>query len=90
MNRLLQLFIRGYQRFGSPILHALAGPLCGCRYSPTCSQYFLDALKIHGSLRGLALGLWRLLRCQPWGGSGMDPVPPRRPASRAFLDTLSS
>ncbi|MBJ2185679.1 membrane protein insertion efficiency factor YidD [Paramuribaculum intestinale] len=46
-----------------------------CRYSPTCSQYAIEALKKHGPLRGTMLTLKRLMRCHPWGGSGYDPVP---------------
>lgn len=46
-----------------------------CRFTPTCSQYALQALKKHGPLKGLALTIWRILRCNPWGGSGYDPVP---------------
>ncbi|MEE9392885.1 MAG: membrane protein insertion efficiency factor YidD [Planctomycetota bacterium] len=46
-----------------------------CRFRPTCSEYMLDALLIHGPIKGLALGTWRLLRCQPFAKSGFDPVP---------------
>lgn len=46
-----------------------------CRFTPTCSQYFAQALRKHGLLRGGYLGVRRLLRCHPWGGSGYDPVP---------------
>ncbi len=46
-----------------------------CRYTPTCSQYMIEALKIHGPVTGLWMGIKRLLRCHPWGGSGYDPVP---------------
>ena len=45
------------------------------RFTPTCSQYAIEALKKHGPLRGLYLTIRRLLRCHPWGGSGYDPVP---------------
>ena len=75
MKILLRWLIRGYQKWISPALHALAGPGAGCRYAPTCSQYFLDALETHGALRGFWLGLCRILRCHPWGGHGHDPVP---------------
>ena len=46
-----------------------------CRYRPTCSQYFIEALQIHGVVKGSYLGIRRILRCHPWGGSGYDPVP---------------
>jgi putative membrane protein insertion efficiency factor len=46
-----------------------------CRYTPTCSQYTIEALKIHGPFKGLYLSAKRILSCHPWGGSGYDPVP---------------
>lgn len=46
-----------------------------CRYTPTCSNYALEALRKHGLLRGGWLAFKRILRCAPWGGSGYDPVP---------------
>lgn len=75
MKFLLKLLIRGYQIFLRPILHALGGPHSGCRYSPSCSHYFLKALDTHGTIKGSLLGIRRILRCHPWGGSGYDPVP---------------
>lgn len=75
MTFLLKMLIRGYQLFLRPILHALGGPHAGCRYSPSCSHYFLKALEAHGPLKGSLLGIRRILRCHPWGGSGYDPVP---------------
>jgi uncharacterized protein len=55
----------------------MIGPLLPgvCRHEPTCSQYMLDALKMHGPLTGLAMGLNRILRCRPGGTHGFDPVP---------------
>jgi putative membrane protein insertion efficiency factor len=47
-----------------------------CRFHPSCSAYALDALEQHGALRGLGLAVRRLGRCHPWGGGGIDPVPP--------------
>jgi len=58
-----------YQRCISP----LTPP--SCRFTPTCSQYAREAIMKHGPLKGLALAIWRILRCNPWGGSGYDPVP---------------
>lgn len=46
-----------------------------CRYNPTCSQYMVQAVMRHGIFKGGWLGIKRILRCNPWGGSGYDPVP---------------
>jgi len=73
----IRFLVRGYQILISPVLSVFTGPNAGCRFQPTCSQYFLDAVEIHGPLRGSWLGIKRLLRCHPWGGKGWDPVPPR-------------
>jgi len=51
-----------------------------CRYEPTCSAYALEAVTRHGALRGSVLTARRLLRCHPWAGVGLDPVPPAREA----------
>jgi putative membrane protein insertion efficiency factor len=75
MLLLLRLLIRGYQLTVSPVLSFLGGPGSGCRFQPTCSAYFLEALETHGLFRGTALGLRRIGRCHPWGGEGHDPVP---------------
>ena len=77
MLLLARLFIRGYQLTLSPVLRFLGGPGAGCRFEPSCSNYFLQALETHGFLRGTGLGIWRLCRCNPWGGRGHDPVPPK-------------
>lgn len=66
--------VRGYQWTISPIL----GPVCG--YYPSCSAYGATALERHGLVRGTALTVWRVLRCNPWSGGGVDHVPPRRAA----------
>ena len=68
-GRLLILPIRGYQRFISPLTPAV------CRYQPTCSQYAVEAITKHGPVKGLWLAIKRIARCNPWGGSGYDPVP---------------
>lgn len=59
--------VRVYQLVLSPHLGA------NCRFTPSCSQYAVRALKRYGALRGFILTAWRLLRCNPWGGSGYDP-----------------
>jgi len=61
--------VRLYQRGISPLLPHL------CRFHPTCSQYFIEAVERHGLRRGLSLGVRRLLRCQPFAKGGHDPVP---------------
>lgn len=75
MKALIRLAIRGYQKILSPVIHSIGGPGSGCRYTPTCSEYFLQAVDTHGVFRGTWLGLKRIARCHPWGGSGHDPVP---------------
>ncbi|MDE7387950.1 MAG: membrane protein insertion efficiency factor YidD [Muribaculaceae bacterium] len=69
MKHLLILLVRVYQAAISPLLPP------ACRYTPTCSQYAVEALRKHGALRGSWLALKRICRCHPWGGSGYDPVP---------------
>ena len=83
MKALVRLLIRCYQRFFSPALHFIGGPGSGCRFHPTCSEYFLQAVERHGVLYGSWLGLRRIARCHPWGGHGEDPVPPARRQSHS-------
>ena len=66
--RLLIFLARLYQATLSPWLGGQ------CRFSPTCSRYFIEAVEKHGALRGAAMGLWRVLRCHPFGKGGCDPV----------------
>lgn len=66
---LLIMPIRFYQKYISP----LTPPTC--RFTPSCSQYAIEAIRKHGPFKGFALAVWRILRCNPWGGSGHDPVP---------------
>jgi putative membrane protein insertion efficiency factor len=68
--------IRLYRAVVSPLLHGVLGPGCGCRFSPTCSEYALEAVRRHGAVRGGWLAVRRVCRCHPWGGAGLDPVPP--------------
>jgi uncharacterized protein len=62
-------------RFWQLTFSAVIGP--SCRFQPSCSAYAIEALQVHGALRGGWLTLRRLGRCNPWGGMGYDPVPPR-------------
>jgi len=77
MLELVRFFIRIYQWTLSPLLRLLCGPNSGCRFTPSCSAYFLEAVEVHGIRQGTWLGLKRLARCHPWGGCGYDPVPGR-------------
>lgn len=76
LKRLVILPVLFYKRVLSRPLHLLAGPMAGCRFTPSCSTYFIRAVEVHGALKGSILGLWRIIRCNPWGGCGEDPVPP--------------
>jgi len=69
MKALFIFLIRLYQKFLSPLLGA------NCRYTPTCSQYGLEAIKKYGAAKGGWMALKRILSCNPWGGHGYDPVP---------------
>jgi len=75
MRGLIRILIRSYQLTLSPLLAALGGLGSGCRFQPTCSEYFLQAVEKHGAFRGSWLGLKRIGRCHPWGDWGHDPVP---------------
>ncbi len=69
MKFLLITLVKIYQGVISPYLPN------SCRYTPTCSQYMIEALQKHGFIKGGWLGLKRFSRCHPWGGHGTDPVP---------------
>jgi len=69
MKWLALKFIRGYQLILSPLIG------WNCRFEPSCSAYAIEAISVHGVLRGGALTAKRLLRCHPGGGSGIDNVP---------------
>ena len=68
----LIFLVRFYQTAISPFTPAT------CRYSPTCSQYTLEALQKHGAFYGSWLSIKRIVSCNPWGGSGYDPVPEKK------------
>jgi putative membrane protein insertion efficiency factor len=69
MKYLLIIIFRAYQLLISPLLPN------ACRYTPTCSQYGIEAVKKYGALKGGYMAIKRILRCHPWGGHGYDPVP---------------
>jgi putative membrane protein insertion efficiency factor len=75
-QQILTLALRVYRAVISPVLTAVFGPLgLGCRYTPTCSEYALQAVRVHGAGHGSWLALRRVCRCHPWGGAGHDPLP---------------
>jgi len=67
--------VRVYRLVISPAQAFLFGAGGGCRFTPTCSQFALDAVREHGAVAGGALAAKRICRCHPWGGGGHDPVP---------------
>ena len=67
-SRLVILLVRLYQGALSPLIGMQ------CRFVPSCSDYFLEAVCKYGAIRGTLMGLWRILRCHPFGGGGYDPV----------------
>lgn len=69
MKRLALALITFYRRYISPMTPP------SCRFQPTCSEYAYEAITKYGILKGGRLATWRILRCNPWGGSGWDPVP---------------
>ena len=69
--RLGLVAVRAYQLAIAPFTGG------ACRFSPSCSEYALEAIETHGLLKGLALAVRRVARCHPFGGAGIDPVPPR-------------
>jgi putative membrane protein insertion efficiency factor len=71
IKKLIQAAIRTYQLFFVPLL-----PAGSCRFLPTCSHYAMDAIRLHGPIKGGWLTLKRISRCNPWGGMGADEVPP--------------
>ena len=71
MRFLSLLVIRVYRVTLGPLFALFSA----CRFHPTCSQYAMDAIRLHGARRGWWLAVKRIGRCNPWGGSGYDPVP---------------
>jgi uncharacterized protein len=73
MKFVLKKLIRAYQLLISPFLGQ------NCRFFPSCSHYALEAIEVHGSLKGAGLAIGRICRCHPFHPGGYDPVPPRTP-----------
>ena len=69
MKNILIAMIRFYQKFLSPLKHTR------CPYTPTCSQYGLEAIQKYGAVKGSLLACWRILRCNPFSKCGYEPVP---------------
>jgi putative membrane protein insertion efficiency factor len=69
VKKLFIIPVRLYQLMISPLIPG------ACRFHPTCSEYMIQAIKKHGVIKGVALGMKRIGRCHPFGGSGYDPVP---------------
>jgi putative membrane protein insertion efficiency factor len=72
-GRVLIFLVRMYQATLSPFIGRQ------CKFQPTCSNYFIQAVEIHGAVKGSRLGLWRILRCNPFTKGGFDPVPLEKP-----------
>ncbi len=73
LKKLALFLIRTYQVTLSPRFSGGA-----CRFTPTCSQYAIEAIETHGLIKGSALAFWRILRCNPFCKGGYDPVPPKK------------
>ena len=69
MKRILIAIVRGYKKYISSLLPP------SCRFTPTCSEYAMEAISKHGAWKGSWLALWRILRCNPFCKGGYDPVP---------------
>ena len=84
MKATIQFGLRGYKRWISPMLPP------ACRFVPTCSEYALEAVDVHGPLRGSWLAITRLLRCHPFARAGHDPVPRETSSVSHGCDYLAS
>lgn len=67
ISKFLIACVRFYQRWISPYLPDM------CRFEPSCSQYFIEAVQKYGPIKGTLKGIWRILRCNPWNPGGYDP-----------------
>lgn len=73
MKYLILSLIKLYQKSVSRVIVKI-NPSCGCRFYPSCSEYFCQSLKKHGTFKGSAMGIKRILRCNPFNRGGVDPV----------------
>lgn len=76
----LIMLVRGYQRFISPLFQP------SCRYYPSCSSYMIQALKVHGTVKGLLMGISRIFRCNPFAKGGIDYVPVKFSLRKNLID----
>ncbi|WP_210413923.1 membrane protein insertion efficiency factor YidD [Luteithermobacter gelatinilyticus] len=74
LSLILSYVLKGLIKLYKYLISPLLGPKC--RYLPTCSEYAYEAIDRFGPFKGTVLAVWRILRCNPWGGHGFDPVPP--------------
>ncbi len=81
MKQILIFCVRAYQVVLSPLFRGC------CRFEPSCSNYAIEALQVHGAWKGTLLAARRLLRCRPFGPHGYDPVPPRGEWTNRFENT---
>ncbi|MGY3779289.1 membrane protein insertion efficiency factor YidD [Isobaculum melis] len=72
MKKPLILLVRFYQKFISPLFPP------SCRYQPTCSEYMIVSIQRFGAIKGTGMGIWRILRCNPFVKGGHDPVPEKK------------
>jgi len=84
LKQALILLVRGYQLLLSPVLGN------NCRFYPSCSSYMIEAIEVHGIIKGIWLGTRRLLRCHPYSDGGIDPVPPRCDCSSSGIPSKTT
>lgn len=74
LQRILVSLVQLYRWTLSPLKAIFFGPVGRCRYTPSCSQYTLETIRVHGAWRGTLFSIRRICSCHPWGGFGYDPV----------------